>query len=217
MPRSWRDARARLLTQEALAYHEASHAVVAYEFGWLVRRGGVRIGAWAHARLWCPTGTDTTRANICVHMAGLLAEEKFLQVQWRFEEDVIKNLRAVRAGQNDELGYPSDLRAIALALFDDDPPIRFSEARRAIAYLRNETNALLDDPRIWRGVERVAKVLFRRRYLSPRAVRQLLGDAFFAGVQPGDGARVSHVCPIEPRNFNFEVLKLNIQAISNIY
>jgi len=25
--------------------------VVAYEFGWWVRRGGVRLGAWAHARL----------------------------------------------------------------------------------------------------------------------------------------------------------------------
>jgi hypothetical protein len=27
----------------------------------------------------------------------------------------------VRAGRNDELGYPSDLRAIALALVDDEP------------------------------------------------------------------------------------------------
>jgi ATP-dependent Zn protease len=196
MPRSWWDARARLRTLETTAYHEAAHAVVAYEFGWWVTRGGLRILSWPHASLQFRQSENTVRANVCISMAGLLAEEKLLRVQWRFEEDVIEKLRAVRAGQNDELGYPSDLRAIALALFDDDPPIRFSEARRAIAYLRNETNKLLDEPRVWGGVERVAKVLVRRRYLSPRAVRQLLGDEFFAGVQPGDGPRVSHVVPV---------------------
>src|SRR6516162_2220816 len=35
-----------------------------------------------------------------------------------------------------------------------------------------------------RGVERLAKALYRRRYPSPRAVKQVLGDAFFAGLQP---------------------------------
>jgi predicted DNA-binding transcriptional regulator AlpA len=58
-----------------------------------------------------------------------------------------------------------------------------SGARRVVTYCRNHTNALLDEPRVWGGVERVAKALFRRRYLSPRAVKQLLGDAFFVGVQ----------------------------------
>ena len=66
--------------------------------------------------------------------------------------------------------FPADLQAIALALFDDDPIIRPSEARRAIAYWRDETNKLLDEPRVWDGVERVAQALVRRRYLSPRAV-----------------------------------------------
>jgi hypothetical protein len=36
----WRAARARLHTPETTAYHEASHVVVAYEFGWWVGRGG---------------------------------------------------------------------------------------------------------------------------------------------------------------------------------
>ena len=40
----------------------------------------------------------------------------------------------------------------------------------------------------WGGIERVAKALLRRRYpVSPRVVRQLLGDAFFVGVQRDDG------------------------------
>jgi hypothetical protein len=105
-------------------------------------------------------------------------------LQWRFEEDVVHHIRAVRAGEREDLNvYPSDLRAIALALLNDDPIIGLAGARRVVAYLRNETNALIDEPRVWGGIERVAKALVRRRHLSPRAVRQVLGDAFFMGVQ----------------------------------
>jgi hypothetical protein len=76
--------------------------------------------------------------------------------------------------------YPSDLRAIALALLDDDPTISFADARRVVAYCRDVTNGLFDQPRVWEGVERLAKALYRRRYLSPRAVQKVLGDAYFA-------------------------------------
>ena len=186
----WKDERARLRTPETVAYHEAGHVVVAYEFGWWVCRGGVRIGAWAHARLRHRESDDTVLARVCVSMAGLLAEQKFLGVQWRFEEDVVKHVRAVRAGEDEGLRlYPSDLRAIALALLDDDPPISLNAVRRVVAYCRNVTDALLDEPRVWGGVERVAKALFRRRYLSPRTVKQLLGDAFFAGIRRDDRQR----------------------------
>jgi hypothetical protein len=181
--------RARLLTPETIAYHEAGHVVVAYEFGWWVRRGGVRLGAWAHARLrhrksdYTVLGVSDNMmlARVCIRMAGLLAEEKFHGIQWQFEEEVVDHVRAVRAGES-EGAYldPSDLRAIALALLDDDPPISLAGARRVVTYCRNVTNALLDDPRVWGGVERLAKALYRRRYLSPRAVKKVLGDAFFA-------------------------------------
>jgi hypothetical protein len=180
MPSRWRRARDRLTTPESIAYHEAAHAVVAYRLGWWVRRGGVRIGAWPHVRLQHQQGDDNVRAQICIRMAGLLAEQKFHQVQWRFEEDIIKEVVAIRAGRREELElFRSDLRNIALALVDDDPPIRLSEARRAIVYWRDETITLLDEPRVWDGIVRVAKVLVRRRHLSPRAVRHLLGDEFF--------------------------------------
>ena len=163
--------------------------VLAYRFGWWVRRGGVRIGAWAHARLRHREADDTMLARICIYMAGLLAEQKFLGVQWRFEEDVVEHLRAVRAGEHEGLRLdPSDLRAVALALLEDDPTTSLSGARRVVTYCRNHTNALFDEPRVWGGVERVAKALFRRRYLSPRAVKQLLGDAFFVCVQRSRGA-----------------------------
>ena len=186
--RRWWGARARLITPETIAYHEAGHAVVAYEFGWWVHRGGVRIGAWAHGRLRYRQSDDTMLAHICISLAGLLAEQKFLGLQWRFEEDVVEPLRAVRAGEDEGLRLdPTDLRAVALALLEDDPTISLSGARRVVTYCRNHTNALLDEPRVWGGVERVAKALFRRRYLSPRAVKQLLGDAFFVDVQRSRG------------------------------
>ena len=192
------DVRARLRTPETTAFHEAGHVVVAYEFGWWVCRGGVRIGAWAHTRLrhresdYTVLGESDNMmvADICISMAGLLAEQKFHGVQWRFEENVVKHVRAVRAGEDEGLRlYPSDLRAIALALLDDDPPISLNAVRRVVAYCRNVTDALLDEPRVWGGVERVAKALFRRRYLSPRTVKQLLGDAFFAGIRRDDRQR----------------------------
>jgi hypothetical protein len=194
----WRAARVRLRTRETIAYHEAGHAVVAYEFGWWVRRGGVRLGAWAHVRLQHRKSDYTVlgesdnmmMANICISLAGLLAEEKFHRVRWHFEEDVVRHLRAVRAGESEGVSLdPSDLRAVALALHDDDPTISFAGARRVVNYCRNVTNALFDDPRVWGGVERLAKALCRgRHYLSPRAVKQVLGDAFFADV--GMAARV---------------------------
>jgi hypothetical protein len=189
MGRRWWTVRARVLTPETIAYHQAGHVVVAYEFGWWVPRGGVRLGAWAHARLrhrevdYTVLGASDNMmlARVCISMAGLLAEEKFLGQQWRFEEDVVRHLRAVRAGEDEGLCmYPSDLRAIALALLDHDPPISLAGARRVVTHCRNVTNALLDDPRVWAGAERLAKALYRRRYLSPRAVKKVLGDAYFA-------------------------------------
>jgi hypothetical protein len=126
-------------------------------------------------------------------MAGYLAEEKLLGVKWPFDEDIITSLRAVRTGRNYALRqFAPDPLKIALALFDDDPPIKFSEARRAIAYWREETKKLLDEPRVWRAVERIAKALLSRSrgYLSPREVRKLLGDDFFPGSQTGDGTQM---------------------------
>jgi hypothetical protein len=115
-------------------------------------------------------------ADICISLAGLLAEEKFHRVRWHFEEDVVRHLRAVRAGESEGPRLdPTDLRAVALALLDDDPTISFAGARRVVTYCRNVTNALLDEPRVWGGVERLAKVLYRRRYLSPPCGQEGVG------------------------------------------
>jgi hypothetical protein len=147
-------------------------------------------------------------------MAGYLAEEKFLGLQWPFEEDVVTSLRAVRTGPNLGLRqFPSDPLRIALALFDDDPPIKFSEARRAIGYWREETKKLLDEPRVWCAVERIAKALLSRRrgYLSAREVRKLLGDDFFPGSQTGD--ETGRADTSAPRTMRFgHVARISIEA-----
>jgi hypothetical protein len=204
----WWATRDRLLTPKAIAYHEAGHVVVAFEFGWWVRRGGVRLGAWAHARLrhrkadYTVLGTSENMllARACISMAGLLTEQKFHGLKWRLERDVVQEIRAVRAGKS-EGAYldPSDLRAVALALLDDDPPINLAGARRVVIYCQEYTEALLDDPRVWAGAERLAKALHRRRYLSPRAVKQVLGDAFFADagrmIRDSHGHRLAEASP----------------------
>src|SRR5262245_31944491 len=126
------------------AYHEAGHVVVAYEFGWWVRRGGVRL--WPLPRVKLLYRDYTVLARVCVSMAGLLAEQKFHGVQWRFEEDVVKHVQTVRAGKDEiENLFPSDLRKIALALIDDDPLIScdLNGVRSVVAYYRDITNALL--------------------------------------------------------------------------
>ena len=192
MTMRWEDKRARLHTPETIAYHEAGHVVAIYEFGWRVARGGVRIGARPHVKLLhCESDY---LADVCISMAGLLAEQKFHGVQWRFEENVVKHVRAVRAGEDEVANlYPSDLRAIALALLNDDPTISLNGVRRVVACYRDVTNALLDEPRVWGGVERVAKALIRRRHLSPRAVKQALGDAFFVGLHASKREREAKI------------------------
>jgi hypothetical protein len=182
----------RALDNIATAYHEAGHVVVAYEFGWWVSHDGVRIGELAHASLQQHDSDYTVLARVSVSMAGLLAEQIFHGVEEDLAEDVVRHVRAVWA-REDEGGWaclhPSDMRAIALALIDNDPSISLDGVPRVVTHYQNVTNALLDEPRVWGGVERVAKALIRRRYLSPRAVKQVLGDAFFAALQTGEGAR----------------------------
>jgi hypothetical protein len=168
------------------AYHEAAHVVVAYEFGWWVWRGGIRICRCPQASLGWRSEDYNSRARICVGMAGLVAEEKLHSLRCGFEDEVIRHILALRAGEETSPIVVSDERAVALAIVEDEPCRTLSGARRVIAYWRDETNSLLDQPRVWGGIERLAKKLVRRRYLSPRGVAQALGSGFFS---PGQAVR----------------------------
>ena len=117
----WEARRARISTAETLAWHEAGHAVVAYEHGWQVKRGGVRIDTAAEYEIGTAnlSGVSGLFTSVSISMAGLLAEEKFHGVRWGWKADAATHLRAVRAGQSEvspfPWGGPTDLRAIALA------------------------------------------------------------------------------------------------------
>ena len=116
MPAHWRARRDPLYSEEALAWLEAGQVVVAYEFGWWLRRGGVRIGAWAHTRHQRHAGAGTVLARCCVSLAGLVAEQRFHNQQsWHFAGDVLKEIRNIRADVNENISlYPWDLRAVAV-------------------------------------------------------------------------------------------------------
>jgi hypothetical protein len=93
---------------------------------------------------------------------------------------VLKEIRNIRADVSEDISlYPSHLRGVALALLDDDPAISLSAARRAVVYCQKHIEAILANPRVWAGAERIAQALLRRGHLSPRAVKQTLGEAFF--------------------------------------
>jgi hypothetical protein len=56
------------------------------------------------------------------------------------------------------------------------------------AYCQKHTEEILAKPRVWAGAERIAQALLRRGHLSPRAVKQILGESFLqpeAGLHSG--------------------------------
>lgn len=180
--RDWEARRERITTPETLAWHEAGHAVVAYEHGWWLKRGGVRIDDYAEYEYQIgranTSGILGHYTSVCVSMAGLLAEEKFHGVQWGWEADVIRHVHAVHAGRKEASpfpwGGPTDLRSIALAFTRPGKPLIPLVVMQRVFELRDQTRALLDAPRVWGNVERVAGALMRHRRLSPRKVRELL-------------------------------------------
>jgi hypothetical protein len=120
-------------------------------------------------------GRSDDTAQICISMAGLLAEEKFYGSGGSFSgEDVFKHFQALCRGEQ-EASWPesTDLRKIARELYDDDTTQASIIA--AVAHYREATNALLNNPRIWADVTKVAKALLQRRRLGPRALKRLLG------------------------------------------
>jgi hypothetical protein len=167
------------------AYHEAGHAVVAYEFGWYLRHGGVRIGKIAEACMRTPGELRTAEAEIVVALAGWVAEAKWRGVKslvaydeiLEWVEDFRRNPKTC-----DRLTSWTDPHDVARPLVKAYPRISDRAAYRMVRQYERETIALLDEPRMWSAVERMAAALLCRGQLSHATAVNLLGPDFFAGV-----------------------------------
>ena len=170
---------------ESCAYHEAGHAVAAYEFGWYLRHGGVRIGKNAEARLRTPDELRSSEAEIIVTLAGWVAEAKYCGVKslvayneiFDWIEDFRRNPEACNCPSS--FNDPHD---VARPLLKAYPHLSDRGAYRMVRRYERETAALLAEPRVWSAVERLAAALLRRGQLSHAAAVNLLRSDFFAGV-----------------------------------
>jgi hypothetical protein len=170
---------------ESCAFHEAGHAVVAYEYGWYLRHGGVRIGKNAEARLRTPDELRTPEAEIIVALAGWVADAKYCGVKSlvAYDEilDWIKDLRRNPEACNRLTSF-NDPHDVARPLLKAYPHLSDRGAYRMVQRYERETAALLAEPRVWSAVERLAAALLRRGQLSHAAAVNLLRSDFFAGV-----------------------------------
>jgi hypothetical protein len=170
---------------ESCAYHEAGHAVAAYEFGWYLRHGGVRIGKNAEARLRTPDELRTSEAEIIVTLAGWVAEAKYCGVKSlvAYNEifDWIEDFRRNPEACNGPSSF-NDPHDVARPLLKAYPHLSDRGAYRMVRRYERETAALLAEPRVWSAVERLAAALLRRGQLSHAAAVNLLRSDFFAGV-----------------------------------
>jgi hypothetical protein len=153
------------------AYHEAGHAVVAYYFRGRLLGEGVRIGdedAFAHTR-------SRPWRSVVVSLAGPVAEAKYLGVTSIIDFDEVA---AAVERQHDWLGRGRDevsdeLNAVRW-LLQAEPDITASDAVERVRCCEAEVARLLDDPRVWSAVERVADALLRHRQLGHAKVMALL-------------------------------------------
>lgn len=138
---------------ESCAYHEAGHAVAAYEFGWYLRRGGVRIGKNAEARLRTPDELRTSEAEIIVTLAGWVADAKWRGVKSLVAYDEI--LDWIRAYRKDLRRNPeacncptslNDPHDVARRLLKAYPRVNDRAAYRMVRRYERETAALLAEP-----------------------------------------------------------------------
>ena len=162
------------------AFHEAGHCVTAYEFGWHLRHGGVSMEA---TRLRANEMFRTERADMIVHLAGWVSDAKFQRVPSLVAYDEIRHWLEICRGRvlrSRDAGPAWDPANVARTLLWEHPNISNRTAIATVRRMERETIKLLNKPRIWSAIERVAAALLQRRQLSHDRVVMLLGYEFFA-------------------------------------
>jgi len=163
----------RELNRWAACYHEAGHAVSAYEVGWWVNSEGVEVGNRECTGLGCREIDFTPWRRAYVFMAGLMAEYKFLRLKsFPREAELADILAAIRAGERCDGDEGEVLRALAE---------QFPEAPEAdlIDLYREYRQVLLTEmdrkTGFWDRITHLAEALFRNPHLSADQVETLLG------------------------------------------
>ena len=164
-------AAAQTRNRWAAAYHEAGHAVFAYEVGWWVNYEGIDIDR-QFTGLGCREIDYTPWRRAWVHLAGPLAEYRFLGTSPHPDIDRLAILLAkIRQGGHP----PGDDREVLSALSDQFPDaadnVVLDEYR---VYASEVWHELTCDQRLWRRIEAVAAELFRKSRLSADDVELLI-------------------------------------------
>jgi ATP-dependent Zn protease len=160
------------------AYHEAGHAVMAYEFGHATHHVTIvpdrEVGSLGHHQsapfpAWLKPDIEINsrtekriEQEILVRLAGMAAEQKF-------------------CGRNNWKGAGSDFHsAIDMASYV------FGMGKlldKYMSFMVERARAQMSHPRIWVQVEAVAEALLKRQTLSGKQIREICRDAILAKIE----------------------------------
>lgn len=156
----------------AACYHEAGHAILAYEVGWWVNFEGLEVDGQEYTGLGCREIDFTPWRLIWVHLAGLMAESKLLQREpFRGRDGLYHILSDVKTGRNVTGDAGEVLRAILVqfpSATDQELINAYQEYERELWQEINHNKAL------WQRIDCVAKALYEKNKLTADEVEDLL-------------------------------------------
>jgi hypothetical protein len=160
------------LNHWAACYHEAGHAVFAYEVGWWVNYEGIEVGTKECTGLGCREIDYTPWRRVCVFLAGLMAEYKFLRLKtFPHEDELAQFLADIRAGRHRTGDETEVLRALA----DQFPNVTDAEL---IDLYKGYQKVLLKEMDngngLWNRITHLAEALFKKPRLTPDEVEAVL-------------------------------------------
>jgi hypothetical protein len=165
------ESESKVRNRWAAAYHEAGHAVFAYEVGWWVNYEGIDIEQ-QFTGLGCREIDYTPWRRVWVHLAGPMAEYRFLGLS-PFPDDrhLSGVLSAVRHGSHPAGDEGEVFRALVEQFPDEVDRGLLALYRRFAEQVWHE---ITGDAPLWNRIESLAAVLFRKGKLKPDAIELLI-------------------------------------------
>ncbi len=161
--------------RRCVAFHEASHAVVAYCFGWWVNHEGVEIDERWYCGLRRTIDANTVEAEICVHLAGFMAE-RLLNSHLPLSSNIHDLEIALDDAQGDWGTADSDDEAAFARLLSEHPDLEDDALIALYRKYEARTLSLLREPAVWKAVEDVAGALVKNGFLAASEVEKLIPE-----------------------------------------